>query len=148
MNVFGKGDYDRTGAAPLSRFSFRGKGPRHVLDFLLEAPVPAPLVNGGATLVNVPDPARFALHKLILAGRRPVAEQSKAGKDRQQAAEMIAALHEDRRGDLALAAKALGKRPAVWSARLKAQLAALPMELNEARALILRNLPASVKRQN
>lgn len=114
--------------------------PLELLDYLLEAPVSAPLVNGGATLVNVPDPARFALHKLILAGRRPVAEQPKARKDRQQAAEMIEALHEDRRGDLALAAKALSGRPAVWSTRLKAQLDSLPDELDAARKLIARNL--------
>jgi hypothetical protein len=112
--------------------------PLGLLDYLLEAPAAVPLVNGGATLVNVPDPARFALHKLILAGRRPVVEQSKAGKDRQQAAEMIEVLHEDRRGDLMLAARALKKRPAVWHARLKAQLNSLPSELSEARAGIAR----------
>ncbi len=114
--------------------------PLELLDYLLEAPIAVPLVNGGATLVNVPDPARFALHKLILAGRRPVAEQSKAGKDRQQATEMLEALREDRRGDLVLAARALSKRPAVWHTRLKAQLDSLPKELNEARVRILRAL--------
>lgn len=114
--------------------------PLELLDYLLEAPIAVPLVNGGATLVNVPDPARFALHKLIVGGRRPVVEQSKAGKDRQQAAEMIEALYEDRRGDLTLAAKALGKRPAVWRTRLKAQLDSLPESLSAARALLLRGL--------
>ncbi len=114
--------------------------PLELLDYLLEAPIAAPLINGGATLVNVPDPARFALHKLILSGRRPVAEQSKAGKDRQQAAELIEALHEDRRGDLVLAARALAKRPAVWHTRLRTQLKALPAGLDEARKRILREL--------
>ena len=114
--------------------------PLELLDYLLEAPVAVPLVDGGATLVNVPDPARFALHKLIVGARRPVVEQSKAGKDRQQAAEMIEALHEDRRGDLTLAAEALKKRPAVWRTRLRAQLASLPDDLKTARTLILRGL--------
>jgi hypothetical protein len=114
--------------------------PLELLDYLLEAPVPMALLNGGATLVNVPDPARFALHKLMVSGRRQVFEQTKAGKDRQQAAEIIAALHEDRRGDLRLAVAALNKRPAAWRTRLKRELAKLPDELASARALILRGL--------
>ena len=114
--------------------------PLELLDYLLEAPVPVPLVNGGATLVNVPDPARFALHKLMVSGRRQVFEQTKAGKDRQQAAEIIAALYEDRRGDLGLAVKALNKRPAAWRTRLKRELAKLPDELAAAHTLILRGL--------
>ena len=114
--------------------------PLELLDYLLEAPVPTPLVNGGATLVNVPDPARFALHKLMVSGRRQAFEQTKAGKDRQQAAEIIATLYEDRRGDLGLAMKALNKRPVAWRTRLKRELAKLPDELAAARSLILRGL--------
>lgn len=114
--------------------------PLELLDYLLEAPVAAPLVNGGASLVNVPDPARFALHKLMVSGRRQVFEQTKACKDRQQAAEIIATLYEDRRGDLGLAVKALNKRPDAWRTRLKRELAKLPDELAAARTLILRSL--------
>lgn len=114
--------------------------PLELLDYLLEVPVPAPLVNGGATLVNVPDPARFALHKLMVSGRRQVFEQSKAGKDRQQAAEIIAALYEDRRGDLSLAVRALNKRPAAWRSRLRRELAKLPASLEGARIMIQRGL--------
>lgn len=112
--------------------------PLELLDYLLETSVATPLVNGGATLVNVPDPARFALHKLIVSGRRPVAEQTKAGKDRQQAAELIEVLHEDRPGDLTLAAEALRSRPQAWRKRLRAQLESLPEGLREARLRIQR----------
>ena len=114
--------------------------PLEMLDYLLDAPVAAPLVNGGATLVNVPDPARFALHKLMVSGRRQVFEQTKAGKDRQQAAEMLASLYEDRRGDITSAARALNKRPATWRTQLKRELAKLPDEFAPARALVLRSL--------
>ena len=114
--------------------------PLELLDYLLDAPIAVPLVNGGATLVNVPDPARFALHKLIVSGRRPVVEQAKAGKDRRQASELIEALHDDRRGDLTLAAEALRKHPAAWRTQLRAQLGSLPDDLKAARALILRGL--------
>ena len=100
--------------------------PLEMLDYLLEAPIPVPLVNGGASLVNVPEPARFALHKLMVSGRRQVVEQTKAGKDRQQAGEIIQVLHQDRRGDLSLAAEALNKRPAGWRTRLRRELARLP----------------------
>jgi len=114
--------------------------PLELLDYLLEASVSIPLVNGGATLVNVPDPARFALHKLILSGRRPVAEQSKSGKDRQQAIELIEVLHDDRPGDLVLAAEALRSRPAAWRTRLSTQIAALPEGLHAARSVLRRAL--------
>lgn len=114
--------------------------PLELLDYLLEAPLPAALVNGGATLVNVPDPARYALHKLIVSGRRQAFEQTKAGKDRQQAAEVISVLYEDRRGDLGLAVQSLRKRPDVWSARLRREIAKLPSELDAARKLLLREL--------
>jgi hypothetical protein len=93
--------------------------------------------NRGATLVNVPDPARFALHKLIVNGRRQLFEQVNAGKNRQQASEIIATLHEDRRGDLRLAVAALNKRSAVWRARLRRELAKLPEETKAAREVIL-----------
>jgi hypothetical protein len=114
--------------------------PLELLDYLLEAALPMPLVNGGATLINVPDPARFALHKLIVSGRRPSMDQAKAGKDRQQAVEMMEVLQEDRPGDLALAAEALRTRPAAWRARLKVQLDKLPAELQNARVRIQRAL--------
>lgn len=114
--------------------------PLELLDYLLEAPVSIPLLNGGATLVNVPDPARFALHKLILSGRRPVVEQAKAGKDRQQAIELIEVLQEDRPGDLALAAEPLRGRSEAWRKRLSAQLENLPAALGDARRRIERAL--------
>ena len=114
--------------------------PLEMLDYLLESPVPAPLLNGGATLVNVPDPARFALHKLIISGRRQVFEQVKSMKDRQQATEVIMALFEDRRGDLALAAERLNTRPSGWRARLKLELTKLDDVTENARKFILRNM--------
>lgn len=83
--------------------------PLRFLDYLLERPVQAVVVAG--VLVNVPDPARFAFHKLWLASRRPVAEQTKAHKDRRQAAGMLEVLLEDRPGDLKPAWEALELRP-------------------------------------
>jgi hypothetical protein len=73
------------------------------MDYLLEAPERAVLVNGGAALVNVPTPARFALHKLMIATLRPAAFQTKAEKDVAQAAEVLEVVASERPGDLALA---------------------------------------------
>ncbi len=43
-------------------------------------------------MVNIPDPARFALHKLLVSGERPVRERAKATKDVDQAALLIECL--------------------------------------------------------
>ncbi|NZA24936.1 hypothetical protein H0E84_00915 [Luteimonas sp. SJ-92] len=64
--------------------------PLKFLDFLIEQPAQTALLSDqGAVVVNVPDPARFALHKMIVAGERPVGERLKANKDLGQAAAVI-----------------------------------------------------------
>lgn len=94
--------------------------PLRFLDYLLEKPTQAVVVAGSGVLVNVPDPARFAFHKLWLASRRPVAEQTKANKDRRQAASVLEVLLEDRPGDLKPAWEALEQRSgAAETARLE-----------------------------
>ncbi len=107
--------------------------PLEFLDYLLEAPVATPVINGGATLVYVPDPARFALHKLIVSADRPIAMQTKSGKDREQAAEMIELLLEDRPGDLAVAAESINRRPRGWRKKLRQGLDRLPNQLASVR---------------
>lgn len=98
---------------PIPRFAAAAQ-PMAFLDYLLEAPIEAAILAATATLVRVPDPARFALHKLIVAGQRPAVEQAKAAKDRLQATELLAVLDEDRPGDVDLALEALRRRPARW----------------------------------
>lgn len=110
--------------------------PLEFLGYLLEAPVATPVINGGATMVNVPDPARFALHKLFVSMVRHVSSQTKAEKDRQQAGEMIEALMQDRPGDLELAVESINKRPPAWRKQLRAGLDRLPAELAGAKQKI------------
>ncbi len=100
--------------------------PLEFLDYLLESPVTAPIVNGGATMVQVPDPARFALHKLIVSVDRSISTQSKAGKDRQQAAEMIEVLMADRPGDIELAVESINRRSQGSRNKLRNGLDRLP----------------------
>lgn len=77
------------------------------LGFLLESPDHALVLAGTAVLVNVPAPARFGFHKLLVAQLRPASFAAKADKDLLQAAQVLDALAEDRPGDLALAWEAL-----------------------------------------
>lgn len=97
----------------LARFNAAAQ-PLDYLDYLLESPERALVVDGGAALVNVPTPARFALHKLLVAQLRPVAMQAKAAKDVAQAIDVLEVLLDDRPGDLGLAWEALAGRGTRW----------------------------------
>jgi hypothetical protein len=108
-----RGRGPETEAIFLPRFNAAAQ-PLEYLDYLLDAPERALIVNGGAVLVNVPAPARFALHKLLVAQLRPAAMQGKAAKDLAQASDVLEALIEDRPGDLELAWSALAGRGARW----------------------------------
>lgn len=60
------------------------------MEFSLEQPVQGlVLAREGACLVNIPAPARYAIHKLVVYGERPVTERVKALKDLGQAAALI-----------------------------------------------------------
>lgn len=104
--------------------------PLRFLDFLIEQPAQAVLIAGAGILVNLPDPARFAFHKLWISGRRPVSEQTKAVKDLRQAGDLLEVLLEDRPGDLLIAWDALSRHPAQSQAVAAASLK-LPQELRE-----------------
>jgi hypothetical protein len=86
--------------------------PLPFLDYLIEEPVPAVILDSSPVLVRVPRPARFALHKLWTAAERPVSEQTKAAKDRTQAAALITVLAIERPADLREAFGSLAARPA------------------------------------
>lgn len=108
--------------------------PLRFLGYLIEDPVPAVVVTGRGVLVNVPDPARFALHKLVVAERRVVRDQAKARKDRAQADAVIEVLAEDRPGDLALALDASLAMPKGFRKQLSAGIARLAPPRREALA--------------
>jgi hypothetical protein len=70
-----------------------------------------------AVLVNVPDPARFALHKLIVYGERTGSYRAKAGKDLSQAASLLAYLWEHQRRTVVTALDDLHDRGKGWTSR-------------------------------
>ena len=89
--------------------------PLEGLDYLIEKTTKAAVVGGGGILVNVPLPARFALHKLWVARNRPVSDQTKARKDIAQARQVIEVLLTDRPDDIEAAAMTMQSRPKMWS---------------------------------
>ena len=74
--------------------------PVKYLSLVMEDAQPAAAVDGGATLVMVPAPARLALHKLLVSQTRSLQQQTKSTKDVHQAALLLEVLAEDRPEDL------------------------------------------------
>lgn len=81
------------------------------------------LCGDNAAVVNVPHPARYALHKLIVSGEREGAFQSKATKDIMQAGLLLSALKANRPWEVEEALENLVARGKGWSSRLQRGLA-------------------------
>ena len=103
----------RTKPIPLPHLNVAAQ-PLEGLEYLIEKTTKAAVVGGGGILVNVPLPARYALHKLWVAKSRPVSEQTKARKDRAQARQVVEVLLADRAGDIEEAVIAMRRRPKMW----------------------------------
>lgn len=106
--------------------------PVRFLDYLIEAHQPAALVGRSGVLVNVPVPARFAVHELLVAQSRPVSDHAKVRKDLQEAEQLIAVLAEDRPGDLGRAWRAACDRGPGWKKRVEAGAARLSVDARRA----------------
>ncbi len=92
--------------------------PLPFLDYLLEASDITVLIGRTGILVRVPDPARFAFHKLLVSQRR-AATSPKKGKDVWQAAQLFAVLLEDNPGALSLAWEALVEHEPAWTKKAR-----------------------------
>lgn len=100
--------------------------PLKFMEFSLEQVQQAAiLAAGGAVVVNIPHPAQFALHKLIVAGERVGAFQAKANKDLRQAGALLEVLKEQRAWEVEEAWQDLLGRGPGWGTRAKRGLAAL-----------------------
>lgn len=123
---------------PVPKFRTAAQGLKY-LDYLIEAPQPAAVIDSTGVLVNIPDPARYAFHKLIVAQERPVSEQVKRAKDLRQASLLFTVLGEERPGDLLQAWDALKARGTSWEQKTVqglAVLAKLHPEAGEISALL------------
>jgi hypothetical protein len=105
--------------------------PLRFLDFLIHDPVPAVLLQGTGVYVQVPAPERYAVHKLILAQRRP-AGVAKRDKDLQQTAALTEILAVSRPAELKLAWEEALERGPTWRELLldgMSRLASRPRDL-------------------
>lgn len=93
--------------------------PLKYLDYLVEDPVDAAMVSGTPWLIKVPQPARFALHKLIISQERDLASAAKRKKDILQAKSLLEILREDMPAEIERAKAAIMKRPGSWIKKLQ-----------------------------
>lgn len=113
--------------------------PLRFLDFLIYEPEPAAILHNAGILVQVPAPARFAVHKLIVSRRRREG-LAKRDKDIQQASVLLDVLAEKRPYELKLAwEEAYGRGP-TWRKLLLQGLSAIG---DGARDLTLRTVGIS-----
>jgi len=99
--------------------------PMPFMEYLTPEPMKAVLPFDSGMLVNVPDPARFAWHKLIVASNRPQHERAKSRKDVEQSADLIAAVAESDPASLEDAFDNAFRRGPAWAAKLTAGIAHL-----------------------
>ena len=100
--------------------------PLKFMEFALEHPTQAAVFyEEGAVIVNVPSPARYALHKLLVWGEREEAFRTKGTKDLLQSAALIAVLKDHRRTELREAWADLLGRGKGWRKRAEEGVAAL-----------------------
>ncbi len=96
------------------------------MEFSLENVQQAALLSpAGVVIANVPHPARFALHKLIVYGEREGSFAAKANKDLAQAACLLDALKQHRAWEVEEAWADLARRGKGWIDRARHGLAAL-----------------------
>jgi hypothetical protein len=77
--------------------------PLEFMDYLLADVQMAIVLNGAGIAVSVPNPARFAMHKLAVSQLRPIGMQAKIHKDIAQASALLNILSQDNPGALILA---------------------------------------------
>lgn len=105
--------------------------PLKFLDYLIEGPGKAVLLDrADAVLVNLPDPARYGLHKLIVAHERGT-RHAKYGKDIAQALALIEWHLQRAPHALVDAWSDLAARGAGWLKRARASLKLVPQAQQE-----------------
>jgi len=89
--------------------------PLRFLDYLLEDVSQAVLPYDDGILVTVPNPSRFALHKLLISQKRGATFHVKSQKDVQQAALLLSILIEEQNREVKSAWKILKKKGSGWT---------------------------------
>ena len=117
---------EEEGIRPLAALGVDAQSLHH-LNYLIAEPVKAVAVYRSGVLVQIPQPERFAIHKLIVADRRRDGTDSlKAEKDRLQAAFLIKVLAEDRPDELIEAYQDAHEVGPKWGGRIASTLKLMP----------------------
>ena len=95
----------------------------HFLNYLIAGPVAAVGLYRNGVLVQVPRPERYAIHKMIVAARRPERLQLKARKDLLQAEALVDVMAEDRPVEIEAAFRDAWARGKSWREYLEVSLA-------------------------
>ena len=103
---------------PVPRFNAAAQ-PLKYLDYLVEEPVSAAVISGTPCLVNVPQPARFALHKLIISQERELASAAKRKKDVLQAKALLEILREEMPAEIEKAKSDILRRSGSWKRHIE-----------------------------
>ncbi len=109
--------------------------PLRYMDFLIRDPVRTILLHGAGVSVVVPDPSRFAVHKLIVASRRldDAGGRAKKDKDLRQAGMLFEALQQTGEGaNLAHALREAWDRGPSWRSAVTAGVDAVQKQYQPA----------------
>ena len=93
--------------------------PLAYMDYLLSEPIDVVALYGAGVPIKVPDPARYAIHKLLIERG---AYSSKSDKDLHQAAELISILRDQEPDRLDMAVAAAKRAGPSWRRRLDERL--------------------------
>jgi hypothetical protein len=99
--------------------------PLSYLSYVMESPVPSVLLDTTPVLINIPQPVRYAMHKLIVSQVRDVAGDAKRSKDLYQAYQILSVLRDNRPFDIQPAWENLISRGPKWQKYAEAGLAAM-----------------------
>ncbi len=127
----------RTGPVRIPAFNAVAE-PLRYLDYLIEDPQPAVIPFDVGILVNVPDPARFAVHKLVISQRRATAFAAKSAKDIDQARQVLEVLLDVRPGAVVAAMDAAERVGGKFMRHYQAAAKLLPETLQKALVDVMR----------
>jgi hypothetical protein len=114
--------------------------PLRFLDYLIHDPEPAVVLHGAGVYVNVPSPHRYAVHKLMIARRRPEGA-AKRDKDIRQAEALLSVLLKKRPHELKLAWREAYKRGNEWRRLLTEGLDDLSDEVHDSMLAVAKDSP-------
>jgi len=107
--------------------------PLSYLGYLIEDPIRGAVLNGGASSVLIPQPVRYALHKLIVSQERDLTAGAKRNKDLWQAFQLLSFILEEYPSEIPPAWSALLSRGPSWKKRAEAGLADMQKRFGDLR---------------